>query len=397
MLALVLVQALYLYVKQGAGVHHVALGLFQVLGQALLVALLDFLELLQHRGIVLILQQALELVGVVDIVLADQIGNQPGQLGVGLVQPPPVGDAVCHVGKLLGLLLVEVVEHVVLEDFAVQGGDAVDVVGADHGQVGHFHIAVVEGRHAVDFGLVHAFLAHLVPEAAVDFLYNLVDAGQAHFEQVPVPSLQGLAHHGVVGVGHRALDDVPGSVPAIAALVQHHPHHLGDGQHGVGVVEVDSRQLGQLIQVAVGVQVAADDVLDGGAHQEVLLGEPQQLAVGVVVLGVEHLGDNLAHGLLLHGAHVVAAVEELHVELVVFRLPHPQQADALAVHAGDAHVIGDGGDGGVILVPHGVVLVVPLLLDMAAKADFHGAFGHLLQPDAAAGQPGVGQLGLPAE
>ena len=47
-------------------------------------------------------------------------------------------------------------------------------------------------------------------------------------------------------------------------------------------------------------------------------------------------------------------------------------------------------------MPHGVVLVVPLLLDVAAKADFHGAFGHLLQPDAAAGQPGVGQLGLPA-
>ena len=165
---------------------------------------------------------------------------------------------------------------------------------------------------------------------------------------------------------------------------------------GVGVVQVGGRQLGQLVQVAVGVQVPPDDILDGGADQEVLLREPQQLAVGVVVLGVEHLGDDLAHGLLLHGPHIVAAVEELHVELVVFRLPHPQQADALAVHAGDAHVIGDGGDGGVVLVAHGVVLVVPLLLDMAAKADFHGAFGHLLQPDAAAGQPGVGQLGLPA-
>ena len=164
----------------------------------------------------------------------------------------------------------------------------------------------------------------------------------------------------------------------------------------MGVVEVDGSQLGQLVQVAVGVQVPPDDVLDGGAHQEVLLGEPQQLAVGVVVLGVQHLGDDLAHGLLFHGPHIVAAVKELHVELVVFSLPHTQQADALAVLAGNAHIIGHGGDGGIVLVAHGVVLVVPLLLDVAAKVDLHRAFRHGLQPNAAAGQPGVGQLGLPA-
>ena len=103
---------------------------------------------------------------------------------------------------------------------------------------------------------------------------------------------------------------------------------------------MDGRQLGQLVQVAVGVQVPPDDILDGGADQEVLLREPQQLAVGVVVLGVEHLGDDLAHSLLLHGPHIVAAVEELHVKLVVFGLPHAQKADALSIHAGNVHVIG---------------------------------------------------------
>ena len=39
---------------------------------------------------------------------------------------------------------------------------------------------------------------------------------------------------------------------------------------------------------------------------------------------------------------------------------------------------------------------MPLLLDAAVEVDFHGALGHPLHPHVAAGQPGVGQLGLPA-
>ena len=116
----------------------------------------------------------------------------------------------------------------------------------------------------------------------------------------------------------------------------------------------------------------------------------------MVVLRIEHLGDDLAHGLLLHGAHVVAAVKELHVEFIVFRLPDTEQADAFSVLAGDAQIVGNGCDGSVVLVAHRVVLVVPLLFNVAAEVDFYRTFGYGLQPDAAAGQPGVGQLGLPA-
>ena len=143
MLALVLVQALDLHVEDGVGVHHVALDLLQVGGQALFVAALDLAHLLQHLGVVPVLHQVRELAGVVDIVGADQVGDQAGQLGVGLVEPPPVGDAVGDVCKLLGLLHVEVVEQAVLQNLAVQGGHAVDAVRADDRQVGHLHVAVV--------------------------------------------------------------------------------------------------------------------------------------------------------------------------------------------------------------------------------------------------------------
>ena len=107
-LALVLVQALDLHIEQGRGVHNVPLGLLQVLGQPLLVGLLDLLQLLQHRGVLRIFPQALQLIRVVDIVFSDQVGDEPGQLGVGLVQPPPVGNAVGHIGEFRGLLHIEV-------------------------------------------------------------------------------------------------------------------------------------------------------------------------------------------------------------------------------------------------------------------------------------------------
>ena len=42
-----------------------------------------------------------------------------------------------------------------------------------------------------------------------------------------------------------------------------------------------------------------------------------------------------------------------------------------------------------------VEAVVPVLVDLAVKADFHGLIGVALQPDLTAGQPVVGTLLLP--
>ncbi len=40
-------------------------------------------------------------------------------------------NAVCHIGELLGLFHIEVVKHILFQDFAVQGRNAVDAVRAD--------------------------------------------------------------------------------------------------------------------------------------------------------------------------------------------------------------------------------------------------------------------------
>ncbi len=114
MLALILVQALHLHVEDGVRVHHKALGAPEVLCKALLILVLYTLKALQHRAVVLILQKVRKLIRVVDIVLPDKPGDKLRQLRVRLAEPAPVGNAICDVRKLLGLLHIEVVEQVVL-------------------------------------------------------------------------------------------------------------------------------------------------------------------------------------------------------------------------------------------------------------------------------------------
>ncbi len=54
-----------------------------------------------------------------------------------------------------------------------------------------------------------------------------------------MPALDGLWQQGVVGVGARVGGDVPSGVPAEALQVHEDAHELGDGERGVGVVELD--------------------------------------------------------------------------------------------------------------------------------------------------------------
>ncbi len=275
-------------------------------------------------------------------------------------------------------------------------GDPVHAVAADHGEVRHLHIAVVPRGHAADLVAVHAAVVHPRAEAAVDFLDDLVDARQAHPEQVDAPALQRLRHHGVVRVGEDPLHDFPRVVPAVAALVEHHAHHLGDGEDGVRVVQVDGREVGQAVERAVREQVVADDVLHGGGDQKILLREPQALPFQVVVVRVEDLGDDLRHGLLLHRAHIVAAVEQLHVELGAGGPPQAQAADALSAVAGDVHVARHGDDLFIALMVHNVEPVVPIVFNMAVEVDLHAFFRLGPKPDLPARQPEIRQLRLPA-
>jgi len=225
-----------------------------------------------------------------------------------------VGD----VGELLGPHLREVRQYLVAQQLRVQGRHAVHLRRSDGGEIGHAHrtLRVLgDDAHAPDAQFVAGErLAHLVAELGVDAVDDLHVARQQASEQVGRPDLEGLGQQRVARVGETLLRDLPRLVPVELAFVDEDAHEFGDGDDGVGVVELEDDALAELAQVKVFGQHLVDVVVQGRSHEEILLLEAQFLALGRGVLGVEHLGDVLGEGLRAHCLGIVARVEDLQVE-----------------------------------------------------------------------------------
>ena len=330
---------------------------------------------------------------------AYELAHEAVELRVALAEPAAVVDAVRDVGELLWLELADVAEEVVLEYVAVQAGDAVYHVAGREAHIGHVDLAALDDGVAGNPGVVAVELGgELGAPAAVNLADNLEDARHEALHQALRPGLEGLGHYRVVRVGHAVADDVPGLIPAQAVLVHEDAHELGDNERRVRVVNVDNVVLGEGAHVAPGAAMVADDVLRGGGDEEVLLLEAQGLALHVVVGGVEHLGDDLGQGALLHALYVLALGEAVHIEAVgAVGLPEAQGVDLAAAEAGDEHIARDGEDGVVVLeLGVAVAEVVPVLLDAAAEANLDRVLIAGDEPALGGALPVVGDLGLAA-
>ena len=279
----------------------------------------------------------------------------------------------------------------------MEGGHAVDLEAGAHAQVGHAHLAPPDDGHGGHLGQIAVEVGGQgVLIAAADLLQDLPDAGQPPLNELLGPALQRLGHDGVVGVGDGVGSDVPRLVPAVPLLVQQDAHQLRDGQGGVGVVDLDDVLEVEVAQGAVLRPVLAHDGLDRGGDEEVLLLQAQGLALVVVVLGVEHLGDGLGHGLLLHRLQILAGGEQAHVHRRgALGVPQAEGVAVLGLVAGNLHVPGHGQHRVIAGVLDLVAaLPVPVVLHLAAEADFLHLVHLGNEPGVAQAQPVVGQLHL---
>ena len=140
--------------------------------------------------------------------------------------------------------------------------------------------------------------------------------------------------------------DLPGLLPGHVLLVDEDAHQLGDSQRRVGVVHLHGRPFpGTGSRSSCVAQIAADDIAHRAGHQEVLLHQAQLLARHHRIGGIEDAGDVFAADLLLHGADVVAAVEDLDVEVLRrARRNRRRKIDVVAAVADDRHVAGHADD-----------------------------------------------------
>ena len=162
-------------------------------------------------------------------------------------------------------------------------------VRADEGEVAHAHAAAAvlvdqrdRGQHVVG---VRVFLLRGAQVLLVDAVDDLQMPRQHALEQRHRPALERLGQQRVVGVGEGADGDPPGLVPRQPVHVDQDAHQLGDGDARMRVVELDRGAVGQEMDVAVGAQMPAHEVLQRGGDEEIFLPQPQFRPAGVSSLG----------------------------------------------------------------------------------------------------------------
>ncbi len=109
----------------------------------------------------------------------------------------------------------------------------------------------------------------------------------------------------------------------------------------MGVVNVDDDALGEVGPIrAVVPLVGSDNTLHSGRNEEILLLQAESLAFGMVVLGIEYLGNYLRKLFLFHGGKVLALSEQIHIQRFCgTSCPQPQRINCLTAIASDGYVV----------------------------------------------------------
>ena len=370
-LALILVQALDLHVKDRIAVEREAVRAEHPRGQPLLVERLDLLEPREHGGIIRRALKSRKLLRMQEIaVAAEHVAHERVQAGVALGKPPAVVDAVGDIGKAARIERADIAEEVAAQDLTVQGGDAVDGLAGGKAEVCHVHAAVGDDEAAPHARIVAEAGAQIVAPAAVDLADDLPHARQLALNEPLRPRLERLGHDGVVGIIDAGGDDRPRLVPAETVLIEQQAHELGNDERRVRVVDLDDVVLGKVAHRAVARAVGAQDALCRRGDEEILLADAQSLALDVVVRRIEHLRDDLGHRALLQALDVAAGGEEVHIQIVrAVRLPEAEGIDAPVAIRRNEHIARHG-QHALIAAQLAVIVAVgvPVRLDTAAEA-----------------------------
>ena len=247
----------------------------------------------------------------------DEEGCQPW---IGFYEPTPEGDAVGLVDDAVGIDRGEVCEDRLLHQVGMQRRDAVNVRRSNEGEMAHadaLALALLDQRDGRKLGGIGAHgLGHPLQVLVVDEEDDLHVPRQQVVHEMQRPGLERLGKQRVVGVVQSALGDRPGFAPRQSVLVDEQAHQLGHRNCRVSVVHVDRRAIGEGLDRLVLRQVTADQVLQRGRGEEILLTQTQRLSRRRLVRRVEHARNRFGVGAGGEGSDVVAAIEAGEVDLI---------------------------------------------------------------------------------
>ena len=297
----------------------------------------------------------------------------------------------------------------------MQLSDSIDPMAADDRDMRHAHaaIAVVVDDGQAPAAAVIAGVPCLdrLQKITIDQVDDLQVPRQQPLEHGHGPGLERLRQQSVVGVRKHGGGDLPAFRPRQAVLIQQQAHQLRNRHGRMRVVQLDRYGVGQRRERTSLSQVRRQDVLQAGADEEILLFEPQLLALGRGIVRIQHAGHVLCFHLLLHGGRVVAGIEGVDMK----RRDCPAGPEAQMVHGGAAvarnqliesdrvnvdgiHPAMRGILGAALARPVLACLGRTVLVRHDPSAESHGeahASGGRL-PDIAQTQPAAGDFPLPA-
>ena len=385
-LALVLMQPLYLDVEQGLGVHLDPGGREDDGGELPLVGLFDRMKLLLKRGVPGVGFEIPNMRKIADPPVADRARDERGQAGIRVGQPAAVRHAVGLVLELLRPQFVEIRYELLFHQLGMQLRHPVDRVTAGYRQIGHAHLALralLDQRHVAQPALVaRPSGGHGIEEAVVDLVDDFEVPRQYVRQQIHRPSLQSLAHQGVIGVGAGRAGDLPGLVPRQVLFVHQRAHQFDDRECGVRIVHLHRNLIGEIGDIRVLFQVPAEHVANRAGHQKILLHQAQFPAGRAGVRRVQDLGDFFRFDLVFERAQVIALVENPDIEALRGACgKEPQDVDRAAAASHDGDIVRNA-DELFPTQPHGIVIAVAVLavLHVAVNGNDRGLVGTMHHP-----------------
>ena len=232
---------LYLDVKYGVWIHFHSVLFLDICRQPALVFVFYLLQLLQEVLIILVFQQFFQLVSILLPIFADMVCDQLSQLRISFDQESSVADAVSLVVELFRCQLIEFLEHILLQDIAVDGCNAIYRMASDDGHIGHLRLTVPQDRCCLQEFLTSFHVAVNAFSVTSVYLFDdHIDSRQQPFHKIYRPSFQRLRHYRMICERNCFCGDIPGFVPLQTFLVHKHSHQFRYAKRRVCVIDMDS-------------------------------------------------------------------------------------------------------------------------------------------------------------
>jgi hypothetical protein len=120
----------------------------------------------------------------------------------------------------------------------------------------------------------------------------------------------------MVGVGEGVVDDVPCLLVRKLLLVNQNSEKFDGADGGVGIVKLNFVEFGELSPVSVRLFESADDVMQRGSTEEILLLQSELLTLLTRVIRVEATCNVLGRLTLTNSTEVVTLVELVEVKFI---------------------------------------------------------------------------------